>query len=599
MNHLIRASIDEVSRLAAKSFYDFIIVGTGMGGGVLARTLVELSEKFEPSKETKASDRRPLRVLLIEQGGLVLSTHCANTSTPRWNTSGLEGPSMNTDIVFRSLKSSVSTNAKSIEYVGGPVHCIGGRSTVWGLYTPEIPKEMLSAFPKSVQDYLTEDGYNKAYKILCNNSATLGDPYPACLSSINSNIVSVTTALNQDLGKGNGFEARPFTCCPTAVEFIPQAAESALYRIPMGAFSTVDWILERVYNGSENVNLLAQTQVLTVNECTESQPSGNSHFKNKHSKNHLEKTVGSLTVRDHLGIEHSIPTGNATVILSAGTLCTARIALRSDIGGPRAGSGLTDHDIWGTRFEYMPSKDGLTAWLGKQALKLQSWVKLGGGHSDCLLNVTINAESFLGPLQEHFLPIQHFDKDGRPMSKYEFHKELSLFEPCRDNMKPPKVQVVFEFKSKLMDQNRVLNLPQPYETVHIESREDNTIYLSHMRDIARKIKVCLEKACLKNSASAYGEGWEPWLGDEDEDQFRLDIQRAGFGVVAHEVGTMRMGDDSEQSVVDEDLKVHGWSNLHVCDLSVFPESPAANPSLVLTALAQRLGTKLYDDMQKL
>ncbi len=41
-------------------------------------------------------------------------------------------------------------------------------------------------------------------------------------------------------------------------------------------------------------------------------------------------------------------------------------------------------------------------------------------------------------------------------------------------------------------------------------------------------------------------------------------------------------------VVDEQLRVHGLANLYVCDLSVFPTSPAANPSLTLVALALRL-----------
>jgi choline dehydrogenase-like flavoprotein len=46
--------------------------------------------------------------------------------------------------------------------------------------------------------------------------------------------------------------------------------------------------------------------------------------------------------------------------------------------------------------------------------------------------------------------------------------------------------------------------------------------------------------------------------------------------------------NADKSVVDSDLKVHGVSNLYVCDLSVFPFSPMANPSRTLTALAMRL-----------
>jgi choline dehydrogenase-like flavoprotein len=45
-------------------------------------------------------------------------------------------------------------------------------------------------------------------------------------------------------------------------------------------------------------------------------------------------------------------------------------------------------------------------------------------------------------------------------------------------------------------------------------------------------------------------------------------------------------------VVDADLRMLAYDNLYVCDLSVFPTSPAANPTLSLTALAFRLARRL-------
>ena len=71
----------------------------------------------------------------------------------------------------------------------------------------------------------------------------------------------------------------------------------------------------------------------------------------------------------------------------------------------------------------------------------------------------------------------------------------------------------------------------------------------------------------------------------------LALQRAGLGGVAHEVGTLRLGPPG-QAVVDPDLKYTGHDNLYVCDLSVFPTSPAANPTLTLAALAMRLAAHL-------
>jgi choline dehydrogenase-like flavoprotein len=45
-------------------------------------------------------------------------------------------------------------------------------------------------------------------------------------------------------------------------------------------------------------------------------------------------------------------------------------------------------------------------------------------------------------------------------------------------------------------------------------------------------------------------------------------------------------------VVDADLRFHGLANLYACDNSVFPASPAANPSLTTVALAVRLAAHL-------
>lgn len=70
----------------------------------------------------------------------------------------------------------------------------------------------------------------------------------------------------------------------------------------------------------------------------------------------------------------------------------------------------------------------------------------------------------------------------------------------------------------------------------------------------------------------------------------------GAGVFAHEVGTMRMDapgprETNIQGVVDTNLLVHGFDNL--CDLSVFPYSPEANPTLTLAAISMRLADHLH------
>ena len=60
----------------------------------------------------------------------------------------------------------------------------------------------------------------------------------------------------------------------------------------------------------------------------------------------------------------------------------------------------------------------------------------------------------------------------------------------------------------------------------------------------------------------------------------------------HIMGTTRMGTSVKTSVVDADCRVHNYQNLYVAGSSVFTTGGAANPTLTLVALANRLGQHL-------
>jgi choline dehydrogenase-like flavoprotein len=59
------------------------------------------------------------------------------------------------------------------------------------------------------------------------------------------------------------------------------------------------------------------------------------------------------------------------------------------------------------------------------------------------------------------------------------------------------------------------------------------------------------------------------------------------GLVNHQMGTMRMGDHPDTSVVDPGQRFWGVPNLYVIDGSVFPTSGGYNPTLTIEALAWR------------
>ncbi len=66
--------------------------------------------------------------------------------------------------------------------------------------------------------------------------------------------------------------------------------------------------------------------------------------------------------------------------------------------------------------------------------------------------------------------------------------------------------------------------------------------------------------------------------------------------VAHQNGTLRFGDDPNTSVLDRNCKAHDLDNLYVVDGSFFPSSSAVNPALTIMANALRVGRHLLERM---
>lgn len=60
----------------------------------------------------------------------------------------------------------------------------------------------------------------------------------------------------------------------------------------------------------------------------------------------------------------------------------------------------------------------------------------------------------------------------------------------------------------------------------------------------------------------------------------------------HATCTLRMSNDDSQGVTDENMKVHGTTNLYICSNAAFSSLGAVNPTLTLAALALRLGDYL-------
>jgi choline dehydrogenase-like flavoprotein len=96
----------------------------------------------------------------------------------------------------------------------------------------------------------------------------------------------------------------------------------------------------------------------------------------------------------------------------------------------------------------------------------------------------------------------------------------------------------------------------------------------------------LARQLASTLASVEGDGFDP------DKHFR--VSRMPIGVCSHQCGTLRMGDDPMQSVLDRDGRARGIDNLYVADASGFPASAAVNPTLTIIANALRVADRLRE-----
>lgn len=248
MNRILSTDPDLVGMLTKLDTYDYIIVGSGFGGGLLGDVLAS----------------RNKRVLIIERGDLLFSTHVLNTSRPfygRGSSNSAEG----NESIYDDVKAKVRCTEGSDPYIGGPVYCVGGRSNLWGIWTPQISRKTLEAwFPPDVVTYLLDprgeqnrNGYQDAFDRMTANSQAEAI-YPEGSGQMTSEeIDDVRVKLQAAIPESS------FDLMPVAAQFNSAAA----YRFPQGAYSTTLALVNRMYANNRDLTMLLNTEVLAVNDA--------------------------------------------------------------------------------------------------------------------------------------------------------------------------------------------------------------------------------------------------------------------------------------------------------------------------------------------
>ena len=317
---------------------------------------------------------------------------------------------------------------------------------------------------------------------------------------------------------------------PVAVQY----GNNNLATIPTGMFSTADLLMESRLTAGPQGN-----QSLTVNL--------------NQAVTRLLAENGRITgvVAYDLIANRERTYQAKVVVLAAGTIESAKIALLSGLQDPngKIGVGITDHPIFFTHFA-LPANSPFFETMGNSKVLSQHRLAAIDTHPYNMV-LELGADFNQGRYVDDDILKRHQQEKGNTML-------------C---------ELVFLFNAALMDENRLQQLgpsfAKPLVTMHSSPAAD--AFWNEANDRKNQVIGML--------------GGIPLAGDD------LSLKRAGMGGVAHEVGTLRLS-ESGDGVVDADLKFLSYANLYACDLSVFPSSPAANPTLTLGALAIRLADHL-------
>lgn len=535
--------------LGPRNDFDVIIVGSGMGGGLLAD---QLAERLGKSK----------RILVLEAGSFIYPTHVYNVC--RFPNASL-ARHFGCDTFWQN------GNDTTQFFIGEkPQLNFGGRSIFWSGLIPSLQGWELAFFPDQVRQDLNAGLLNAAGEAM-NESHSMGSTAQAIVSKLRQSplaqhfsIQETPRALHQPYLTSAGVPKDQFFTEPT------------------GVFNTAELL----------VNQLGLTP-------------GVSHGDGPGLQvllNHYVEDVQNQAGRFDL-ITRNTLTGQArtftagTVVLAGGSIESPKLLRRSSLfpNLPQAvrgliGRGLTDH----------PTTDEITTYvtdIGGVPVPKTSHAKIifySRGLPDPVhpeqirfpFNVELNVNHEYWHLREN----DPNDPDRIGAGGMQGPSRLDLkfsFGNCLDDgneIRPASpfgyVPEIAFYNQRWMDRLSGSRFP-----ALAGWQKDFGQIFAVLNDITYQI---FSQFQMNGTAARPAD--EIWYGNG---------KAFGYGTVHHAAGSLRMpyrpthdGPFSAESVVDTDLRVVGVPNLYVCDMSVMPFSSAANPVRTLAALALRLSTRL-------
>jgi len=331
--------------------------------------------------------------------------------------------------------------------------------------------------------------------------------------------------------------------------------------------------LNRKIRGRKNLTIVTNTQISKL------------IFEDK-------RVVGVNCIQSYNQPDKTIYANNE-VILSAGSISSPQILQLSGIGdakqleklgidvvhnNPAVGKNLQDHlqvrMVFKTNTRTL--NDELNTWWKKALIGLQYFLFRTGpltlSASQVYVFTNTSLDGSRPNIQFHMQPLSA-DKPGDGVHPF------SAFTMSICNLRPESRG---EVTINSADPTQLPKIIPNY----LSTESDRKIAIDSIK-VARKIAEA--DSLKKHILDEYVPG-QSFISDEE----LLEAAKNNSQSIYHPVGTCKMGDD-ENSVVDEQLKVHGISGLRVVDASIMPELVSGNTNAPTMMIAEKAAEMILSD----
>ena len=307
----------------------------------------------------------------------------------------------------------------------------------------------------------------------------------------------------------------------------------------------------------------------------------------------LDKKVIGVDCIQTIGQPDKTIYANNEVILSAGAISSPQILQLSGIGdekhltklgvkvihnNPAVGKNLQDHlqvrMVFKTNTRTL--NDELNTWWKKALIGLQYALFRTGpltlSASQVYIFTNTSLDGSRPNIQFHMQPLSA-DKPGDGVHPF------SAFTMSICNLRPQSRDEVTINTANPKDLPKII--PN-----YLSTKSDQNIAIDSIK-VARKISEA--NSLKKHILDEFVPGGS-FVSDED----LLEAARNNSQSIYHPVGTCKMGNDMN-SVVDDQLKVHGVSGLRVVDASIMPELVSGNTNAPTMMIAEKAAEMILSD----